>query len=420
MTESTTTFDTQIKSLLDQIGKLNTANKGANNALYAVLAKCLGVYQSEFLSESDENNFERKVVELKERLKKLKIRYLEKSPVINLLVRFINGTDTKTSSAYAYVIEVASNKGLTENQASYWFREQGIDNIRKTFDREGNEKNRDGTSSNTSYKRDNKVYGAYARHKLNGYSCPLQFDEQVLNQQVPVVTTEYAAVLLRHPNGAMELKAMASDASTIEQVFASVAQSKGWDQLADKEHEASQLKALLDQDKLTLVDIRKIDGNLADECKKDWDSIHSMENDLADIPDEFELYRANLKKGDACHNRRADSGSKHYARALEELTELIEENPSLTMYLDRPFDPDINPDAELMPRFKNRISNHVDAAGSSPKSKKKDVFRLAIQNRIEKLSRKPESSRQSRRDEMLALVKKVQSATNGKISEMRN
>lgn len=417
---TTASLDTQLKNLIEQVKSLNTANKAANNVLYAVLAKCLGIYKSEFLNEGDEQKLARKSAELKKKLEVLTIRYVEKSPVINLLVRFINGTDTKTSSAYSYVIEVAANLNLTEQESQDWFSEVGIENIRRSFNRDGSKKTEGNfPPKKRKHLRDNKVYVDYARRRLLNYSCSLKFDEQDLKQETPLVSTEYAAVLIRHPNGTMELKAMASDASTVAQVFASVAQSKGWEQLADNEQETSQLKALLEKDKLKLVDIRKINENLAKECQQDWENIHSMDNDLAEVPDDFKVYRTYLKKGDGCHNLRSDSGSKYYALALEELTELLKPPASnLEMYLDRPFDPDINPDAELMPRFNKRISKYSNASDGSAKSEKNDVFRDAVQNRIKELSEKQKPRLTA--DKVVKLMQKRHDATSGKIIEMHN
>lgn len=380
---STTALSSKLDDLIEDA---NSANKTIDSRVYALLSKCMRIFETEFAGVS-EDELNLKVTELKRRLDAKKIRYLEKSPVLNLLVRFISGENTKTGSAHAHVMEVAMSKGISSEEFPKWVTDNnGIESIRKSFSRDGATK--ECSNPSRRHVRDNTdAHGSYARRQLQDTYLH-QFNEHELteNLQTPVIDTEYAAILLHRPDGTLQLKAVAPDQSTVTQVLATISKFKGWSQRAEEEYEKEQLEALLKAESLKLIDVRAINGDLADECEDRWKNIRNFDDDQTSPPPDFDEYRALLAKGDNGHNLKPNSGDFYFECALEELEQLIESKPTLSNFLDRQWVPGISPHAEEMPRMKIHVSKHVNAAGGTYRTKRQTVYRRTVEARINELS----------------------------------
>ena len=92
---------------------------------------------------------------------------------------------------------------------------------------------------------------------------------------------------------------------------------------------------------------------------------------MSDLPAELEVYQMMLKRADLANNRaegRAVSNSVRvnlakqaevgYGKALEFITEMVEGNPGLGVYLDRAVVDDLDHTDEGVPRARSSKSRH--------------------------------------------------------------
>jgi len=109
----------------------STDYKKANDGLYALLAECLGVYQSKFVAGSDTD---RKTLrnELVGRLRNAGIKVQKNSTTLIMLTRYVFGSDRKRAHGYAYVLAAALSHGVVAAILPAYITEQGgIEEIKR-------------------------------------------------------------------------------------------------------------------------------------------------------------------------------------------------------------------------------------------------------------------------------------------------
>lgn len=98
--------------------------KAANEALYALLAETLDVYNSKFLqgSKDDQRTLRQQLVS---RLKEMGIKTQKNSTALGMLVRFVFKSDRKRAHRYAYVLTAAVSDGVAAADFPAYVRDAG-------------------------------------------------------------------------------------------------------------------------------------------------------------------------------------------------------------------------------------------------------------------------------------------------------
>jgi hypothetical protein len=129
-------FTNSLVSELDQLaqacadweaGAFATANEG----LYNLLASCLSIYNTRFITGSDDD---RKALrtELVSRLRASGINAKKSTMTMTLLIRFIFKADSRRAHAYSYVMRAALEAGVAAAQLPDFIREAGgVEEIRR-------------------------------------------------------------------------------------------------------------------------------------------------------------------------------------------------------------------------------------------------------------------------------------------------
>lgn len=98
--------------------------KAANEALYALLAETLDVYNNKFLqgSKDDQRTLRQ---QLASRLKEMGIKTQKNSTALNMLVRFVFKSDRKRAHRYAYVLTAAVQENVSSANFAVFVRDAG-------------------------------------------------------------------------------------------------------------------------------------------------------------------------------------------------------------------------------------------------------------------------------------------------------
>lgn len=107
--------------------------KAANEALYALLAETLDVYNSKFLqgSKDDQRTLRQQLVS---RLKEMGIKTQKNSTALGMLVRFVFKSDRKRAHRYAYVLTAAVQENISSaNFADYVRDAGGVEEVVRTM-----------------------------------------------------------------------------------------------------------------------------------------------------------------------------------------------------------------------------------------------------------------------------------------------
>ncbi len=101
-----------------------TDYKKANEGLYALLADCLGIFQTEFLKGSEDD---KKALRgsLMQRLKAEGIRVVASSTTLAMLARYVFNSDRKRAHGYGYVLAAAVSHKVQAVDFPAWVVQQG-------------------------------------------------------------------------------------------------------------------------------------------------------------------------------------------------------------------------------------------------------------------------------------------------------
>ena len=109
------------------------AFKAANDALYALLAETLDVYNSKFLQggKDDQRTLRNLLVD---RLKAMSVKTQKNSTTLNMLVRFVFKSDRKRAHRYAYVLTAAVQENVAPADfADFVRRAGGVEEVVRTM-----------------------------------------------------------------------------------------------------------------------------------------------------------------------------------------------------------------------------------------------------------------------------------------------
>ena len=101
-----------------------TTFKKANEALYALLADTLGIYNQRFVN-ADKNNMRQLRLELINKLKAANVRVVKSTTTLAMLVRFVFMSDRKRALRYAYVLQAAVIDGIPANALAAYISDAG-------------------------------------------------------------------------------------------------------------------------------------------------------------------------------------------------------------------------------------------------------------------------------------------------------
>lgn len=145
MTNSTKTltaenlfFAKTIVQQLDALSKLrqtweSTDYAKANDGLYALLSKCLAIYQDKFL-KGDKHDQRNLRTELTIKLKAANVKVQKNSNTLTMLARFVFSSDRKRAHGYAYVLIAAISHHITaKDLPKYIINAGGIEEIKRTM-----------------------------------------------------------------------------------------------------------------------------------------------------------------------------------------------------------------------------------------------------------------------------------------------
>lgn len=108
-----------------------TDYKKANEGLYSLLASCLDVFNSKFVT-ADDNSKKTLRGELTARLTAGGVRVQRNTTTLTMFVRFVFGSDRKRAHGYTYVLKAAISYDVTAANLPGWIAEQGgIEEVRK-------------------------------------------------------------------------------------------------------------------------------------------------------------------------------------------------------------------------------------------------------------------------------------------------
>ena len=108
-----------------------TDYKKANDGLYSLLASCLDVFSSKFVT-ADDNDKKALRAELSARLTAGGVRVQRNTTTLTMFVRFVFGSDRKRAHGYTYVLKAALSYKVTAAGLPSWIVEQGgIEEVRR-------------------------------------------------------------------------------------------------------------------------------------------------------------------------------------------------------------------------------------------------------------------------------------------------
>jgi hypothetical protein len=108
-----------------------TDYKKANEGLYALLADCLDLFNSKFVTATDDDRKTLRM-DLEAKLKADGLKAQRNTTTLTMFVRYVFGNDRKRAHAYTYVIKAAISYDITaENLPTYITNEGGIEEIKR-------------------------------------------------------------------------------------------------------------------------------------------------------------------------------------------------------------------------------------------------------------------------------------------------
>lgn len=96
----------------------------ANQGLYALLANCLDVFNSKFITAND-NDRKTLRLDLASRLRAANVKVQSNTTTLTMFIRFVFGSDRKRAHAYAYVLKAALSYDVTASDLPNWITSKG-------------------------------------------------------------------------------------------------------------------------------------------------------------------------------------------------------------------------------------------------------------------------------------------------------
>jgi hypothetical protein len=101
-----------------------TSFKTANEELYALLARCLAIFESRFQNASDQERAALRK-EVLARLQGKGIRVVKQSATLTMFIRLLFNSDRKRANSYAYVLTAAMTHGVRSAELAQWITQTG-------------------------------------------------------------------------------------------------------------------------------------------------------------------------------------------------------------------------------------------------------------------------------------------------------
>ncbi|WP_179401218.1 hypothetical protein [Burkholderia guangdongensis] len=202
---------------LDRVFKLKDEHTRSRVFLWEVLAKILGLYQSDYKNSPNAARVESKQF-LEAKCEQEKIRVTSETSVLTMMAKLIVSDNRQLAAGYALVLTTADVMGQTENSFCAWLEnEGGIEKVRKTYDAKGNPRPAKSPVSQS-------ILAERGRRRI-GTNILCTVDSQELEDALPPVEVdrERTAIVTCHPDGSVSIRAIVNDQGVLTRAYAAYA-----------------------------------------------------------------------------------------------------------------------------------------------------------------------------------------------------
>lgn len=381
----TCSLNTTFASLIQRAINLGSGYRQKSREIAAIHYAAVKQY------DIDESNRDAYEAELKKLCVENKIEVTPgKTSPYHMIVRLTFTDATKQYiSDKVHVLSVALAKQVKPENFLVWLEnERGERKIVETYKRDGSRKQEDDCDDDQEEKpngshreRNRNEQIQRAREQLSN-SFVFKIDAATTSQALPEfrIDTECAAIVVRHTDGSIVIKAVVADQGIAENVYAGYYRANSHE--IDAAIQQMKISEMLENsDSLSLTDIRKELGDeIADKAAEATSQASEFNREMANTPESLKKYVELLKKADLVYGTSgALSFASFYERAIEELEQVLEDDPSLQGYLDRSFDRTVTLCPENMPRLIGSKSKH---ANSVPLATKQSALRDTLKSEL--------------------------------------
>lgn len=314
-----------------------------------------------------------------------------KTSPYHMIAKLVFGDERRYASYIVHVIRAALGQSVKPEDFRAWLtKEGGLKAITVKYDRNGKVKPpkiqpAKTEDSATTSKDTSNAHARLAREHLKSSSL-VTLDQGSIGSALDDLKTdtELSAIVVRQADGTFVVKAVIEDEDALDAVYAGYYKTNA-EQLEMTATTQKIAEVLTQSGAVSVGEIRKQLGDeIANKAANAAKQVEQYREHIKAIPPEFDSYLDLLKRADFAAGARSTEGyDSGYEKALEELAQRLEENPSLQAHLDRPFSTDISPDPESVPRPKGSKSMH--AKGGFATYGKQDAIREVLEQAIEDL-----------------------------------
>ncbi|MFM0225281.1 hypothetical protein [Paraburkholderia dipogonis] len=204
--------------LAQTITALETRFTGAHNALHETLRDIYGTHLAYIVNAAPEEREKNRAI-LDEACKAKQIGTNDQTTDLHKLVKLVVTVSPQLTSGYVHVFSVAQALKKTPGEFLKWLKEAGgIEAVRKKFLADGEINLKYVSGSKREKNRSDKV--ASARDALQATRCiidaPALADADLDPVEKP---TEYVAIVVRNPDGSIDIKGFVSSKSLIDSAY---------------------------------------------------------------------------------------------------------------------------------------------------------------------------------------------------------
>ncbi|MBC8733451.1 hypothetical protein [Paraburkholderia sp. UCT2] len=291
-----------------------------------------------------------------------------------------------------HVLRVALAHKVKPDSFLTWLEaEKGERNVVVTYNRDGAAKppkssnTGDSTTGTATTQRASKSHVDLVRDQLKS-SALITLAKGSVGKTLDDLKTdiELSAIIVRQADGTFVVKTVVEDSEAVDAVYAGYYRANA-EQVESAAKQKKIEELLANPEDLAVADIRKQLGNdIGDKAAEAAIQAKAFRDDLKTTPPELKHYVSLLKAADfVAKAHSGKSSDSHYEKALEELEQVLGRDPSLGVYLDRPFSPDIDPNQEDAPRPINSKSHYAKAGGAT--ITKQDMLRQTLRQELDDL-----------------------------------
>ncbi|MFX1763133.1 hypothetical protein PWP93_11130 [Paraburkholderia sp. A1RI-2L] len=211
-------FEISDATFLDKISGLQAEHARSKTALWDMLARGLGLFQTEIKQASAETRFAN-VQALKDQCTQREIRFTTNTSPLTMMLKLIVSDNRQLAAGYALVLNAADQQGQTKDTFISWLKEAGgIERVRKTYDASGTLR---AVKSLT-----NPADLAEQGRKRVGTNILCSVDALSLADaglETVTADTMRTAIVMLHADGSMSVRAIVTDKGALDRAYAAYA-----------------------------------------------------------------------------------------------------------------------------------------------------------------------------------------------------